>query len=200
MSHHLPHHPPTGAPAPWTPAGRAPRGVRVLADPGMQRDLRRLVRRVQGLLAGRAVLEVGCADGWWTAQIAQAAQAVTGVEAGGAAPLLREASVRRYPPGRVRLMEVDSDRLDRVPGQFDGGFAAFPGDAPDSPALGALLVRLHGRLCFGAKVVIVDEIDGTAAPGAQEAALRARVRAVAPDARALRLDSCDHLWCLSYTL
>lgn len=71
-------------------------------DPTIQRELQAVAGRVQGVLAGRCVLEPVCGDGWWTSHLAQSAQYVTALETDGDA--LRRAAARRLPSGRVRLM------------------------------------------------------------------------------------------------
>ncbi|EKV27521.1 hypothetical protein C882_1367 [Caenispirillum salinarum AK4] len=172
---------------------------RLLADPRVQRELRGVVGRVQGVLAGRSVIEPACGDGWWTAHLAQAAQAVTALTDDPAA--LRRAAARRLPANRVALLQAAPEDLPRLGGAFDGGFAAFLCAGGGNTYRTDVLTLLHRRLGPGAAVVLVDAREPEARSGAMaEDDLRARVRETAPDARALRLDMGERLWCLSYTL
>lgn len=191
-----------GSPSAWTDGGLpdADAPLRIAHEAGLQRDLRRVVARVQGLLVGRTVLEVGCGDGWWTARIAQSAASVVAVDDRPEA--LSAAAARRLPAAKVRFQRGGGEGLDRIAGTFEAGFTAFPCVGPaDNPCRATLLGRLHARLGPGALVALVDCRDAGAGDAvAAEAALRARVRATAPDARALRLEMGERLWCLSYIL
>lgn len=201
----MPHQPipspaPSAAPPPPVPsARRRARHVQDLAArPDLQRELRALVGRVQGQLAGRAVLEVGCGAGWWTAHLAQAAQAVVALDDD--ADLLRAAAGQaagRYPPGRVRFVAGDLAGSGGVGSACDAGFAAFLAVAMGEAGLRRTLAALHGRLGPGARVVLIDERD---AFGDDEASLRRRLRAMAEDGQGVRLDLGPHFWCLGYTL
>lgn len=168
-------------------------------DPAFHRELRAVAGRVQGLLAGRTVLEPLSGDGWWTAHLSQAARHVTALETNPDA--LRTAAGRRHPPGRVRVIRASPDSLVHLPESFDGAFCPFLRMAEDSSNERRLLPLLHDRLGPGGKIVLVDtrKARDMASPQAQSA-LRERVRALAPDARSVRLDVGERLWCLSYTL
>lgn len=199
MSQHPPGPESAMSPPSWTPATPPGRPGQPNADPALQRDLRRLSGRVQGLLAGLSVLEVACGDGWWTACIAQAAQSVVALEVD--AEALHRAQARRVPVGKVRFLRGSSEALNRVPGLFDAGFAAFLSESMRGADRAVALSRLHARLGPGAVVVLVDQRETAwRDAAAEEAELRAAVRASAPDARGLRLSVGEHLWCLSYTL
>lgn len=176
-----------------------PRMEDLLRDAALQRELRAVAGRVQGLLAGRVVVEPVCGDGWWTAHLAQAAQSVTALEAD--PDSLRRAAARRLPPGRVRLMEAAPEAVERLPGAFDAAFTVFLCDGPGDPWRMDILALLHARLGPGGTMVVVGvRASDPASAAISEATLRARVRETAPDARAVRLDVGERLWCLSYTL
>ncbi|WP_404385650.1 methyltransferase domain-containing protein [Caenispirillum salinarum] len=204
-SHQHQTHPTVAAPPdacvvpPSASGDRQGRVDRLLADPRVQREVRGVVGRVQGVLAGRAVVEPVCGDGWWTAHLAQAAQAVTALTDDPAA--LRRAAARRLPPNRVRLVQAAPEDLPRLGGAFDGGFGAFLCAGPSAFCRTDVLTLLHRRLGPGAAVVLVDAREPEAGSAAMaEDDLRARVRETAPDARALKVDVGERLWCLSYTL
>lgn len=202
MSHSLysaatPAVPPLAAP-PTAARRRARRVDEVAARPDLQRELALLVGRVQGLLAGRAVLEVACGAGWWTRHLALAAQGVLALDDD--ADLLRAAAAAgKFPPGRVRFTACELGGLERVSGAWDAGFSAFlPSALPEDDAA-AVLAGLHRRLGPGARVVLIDERD--AFGGTDEAALRRRLRDLPPpDAQGVKLDLGAHFWCLGYTL
>lgn len=178
---------------------RAARAEAVAARAELHRELRGLVGRVQGLLAGRRVLEIGCGGGWWTRHLAQAAQDVLAVDDD--ADLLRlsaaAAGAGRLPPGRVRFTKADLTEVEQVPGLADAGFAAFLPSTMAEEEAAAVLAGLHRRLGPGARVVLVDE---RAPLGGDDAILRRRLRDLAPDAQGVKLDLGPHFWSLAYTL
>ncbi|GAA0592598.1 class I SAM-dependent methyltransferase [Caenispirillum bisanense] len=175
---------------------RAQRVEEAAARADLQRELRQLVGRVQGLLAGRGILELACGSGWWTRHLAQAGQGVLAVDDD--ADLVRQAAAGgRFPAGRVRFAAADLTALERLAGPCDAGFAALLTSGLGEAEAAAVLAAVHRRLGPGAQVVLVDERE---ASGGDDAAVRRRLRDLAPDAQRVKLDLGPHFWCLCYTL
>ena len=188
---------PPAAPSALTAARRrVSRMQEAAARAELHQELRHLVGRVQGLLAGRGILELACGVGWWTRQLAEAGQSVLAMDDD--ADLVRAAAAGRYPAGRVRFVAADLMAVERLPGACDAGFAALLTSGLGEPEAAAVLAALHRRLGPGAQVVLVDERG--AGGGAGEAAVRRRLRDIAPDAQRVKLDLGAHFWCLCYTL
>lgn len=140
-------------------------------DPVRAAELEALGAAMCRALAGRRVLEVACGTGYWTERVAAVARSIVAVDA--APGMLEIARARGLPAGRVRLVEGDAYRLDRVaagPGGGAGDSAAGAGAAVDAglaaffvshvprARLGGFLDGLHRVLGPGAPVVLADNV------------------------------------------
>ncbi len=122
-------------------------------DPARREEQRRLAAAMREALAGRRVLEVACGTGYWTAKVAPAVRALTGVDA--SEEMLALARRRRL-LRRVAFVAGDAWELGAVPGRFDGGLAAFWLSHVPRARLGEFLDGFHARLEPRAAVVLAD--------------------------------------------
>jgi SAM-dependent methyltransferase len=148
-------------------------------DPARAAELEALGAAMRRTLAGRRVLEVACGTGFWTERVAAVARSVVAVDA--APGVLEIARARGLPAGRVRFVEGDAYRLDRVAtGEtVDAGLAAFFVSHVPRARLGVFLDGLPRRLGPGAPVVLADNVylpgvggELVAGPGADTYKLR----------------------------
>lgn len=203
---------------------RAAEYERIYLKPERQADLTRLRERLQSLLAGRRVLEVACGTGYWTAAIAEVAATLTATDASDEA--LAIARAKGFERSGVALVRADAWRADERRGDFDAGFAAFWWSHILRQQLAAFLVRFHGALRPGARVVFADNrfVSGSSTPlsrtdeagntwqlrrledGSSHEVLKnfptraELVAQVEPYARAVEVIEFDYFWCLSYEL
>lgn len=125
-------------------------------DPQRQDEQRALAAALRSTLQGRRVLEVACGTGYWTARLASWAESITAVDA--ADGMLEVARRRRLTAGRVTFLRGDAYRLDAVPGEFDGGLAAFWLSHVERARLPGFLDAFHRRLDAGAAVFLADNV------------------------------------------
>jgi SAM-dependent methyltransferase len=142
-------------------AQRAREYEQIYEKPERQADLSRLRTWLRDALAGHRILEIACGTGYWTAEIAPVAAAVTATDA--SPEVLALAHVKPYPPGRVQFVVADAYALNRVNGEFSAGFAAFWWSHVPRERQSAFLKGLHQRLGTGTVVVLMDNrfVDGS---------------------------------------
>jgi demethylmenaquinone methyltransferase/2-methoxy-6-polyprenyl-1,4-benzoquinol methylase len=102
---------------------RAHEYEQIYEKPERRADLVRVRSWLREALAGHRILEVACGTGYWTAELAPVAAAITSTDSSPAT--LEVARGKSYPPGRVRLALADAYALADVPGNFTAGLAAF---------------------------------------------------------------------------
>jgi demethylmenaquinone methyltransferase/2-methoxy-6-polyprenyl-1,4-benzoquinol methylase len=124
----------------------------------MEALLSPIVRRVESLLAGLAVLEVACGTGNWTQVLAPRVRSVLATDV--SEETIRLARAKEYPPGVVSFRKLDAYALEGVGARFGGAFAADWWSHVPKSLLEAFLDGLHGCLRPGARVVFVDMLPG----------------------------------------
>jgi SAM-dependent methyltransferase len=133
---------------------RADEHEQIYEKPERRADLGQVRSWLREALAGRRILEVACGTGYWTAELAPVAAAITATDSSPAT--LEVARGKSYPPGRVCLALADAYALADVPGDFTAGLAAFWWSHVPRERQSAFLGGLHRRLGIGAVVVLVD--------------------------------------------
>jgi SAM-dependent methyltransferase len=135
-------------------AQRAHEYEQVYEKPERQVDLGQLRSWLREVLAGHRILEIACGTGYWTAEVAPVATAITATDA--SPEVLALARRKYYPPGRVQFVLADAYALDTVEGEYTAGLAAFWWSHVPRARQFAFLSSLHRRLGIGAVVVLVD--------------------------------------------
>jgi len=145
-------------------ARRASEYEAIYAKPERQADLGRLRELIPAQFAGRRVLEVACGTGYWTALIAQSAQAVVATDM--AVQTMQIAQAKPLPPGRVRFETADAYELPASLGSFDAAFAGFWWSHVPRSRAGEFLDSLRARLPAGARLVLLDNryVEGSSTP------------------------------------
>jgi SAM-dependent methyltransferase len=190
--------------------------------PGRQRELAQLRERLQHLLKGHVVLELGSGTGYWTGVIAQVADSVLATDIN---PELVERARQRGLPADIVSLGV-ADALDLPPdlGAFTAVFLGFLWSHLLRDEQERLLAQLRERLGKDLLLVLVDEVldevDPIARTDAQgntyqilmapdgqryevpkndptDSALRKRL---APAAREIRVERFGHYWLASCRL
>jgi SAM-dependent methyltransferase len=143
---------------------RAQEYERIYQKPERQADLVRLRSWLRDRLAGHRILEVACGTGYWTAELAPVAAAITATDSSLAT--LEVARRKAYPAGRVRLLPANAYALAQVPGDFTAALAGFWWSHVPQERQLAFLDSLHRRLGSGARVVLVDNryVAGSSTP------------------------------------
>jgi SAM-dependent methyltransferase len=190
--------------------------------PGRQRELAQLRERLQQLLKGHVVLELGSGTGYWTSVIAQVADTVLATDIN---PELVERARQRGLPADIVSLGV-ADALDLPPdlGAFTAVFLGFLWSHLLRDEQDRLLAQLRER--FGKDLLLVlvdealDEVDPIARTDAQgntyqilmapdgqryevpkndptDSGLRKRL---APAAREIRVERFGHYWLASCRL
>ena len=128
-----------------------------------QGDLAKLRELIPAALAGRRVLEVACGTGYWTALIAQVADAVVATDM--AEETLQLAASKSLPAG-ARFEIADAYALAASLGEFDAAFAGFWWSHVPRSRIGEFLGSLRARLATGAKVMLLDNryVEGSSTP------------------------------------
>jgi len=137
-------------------ARRAREYDRIYDKPERAADLARLRGMVQGLVAGRDVLEIACGTGYWTAVMAGSARSVLATDA--VEEVLAVAKGRSLPAESVRFALASAFDLRRVAGAFDTGVAAFWWSHVPRERLASFRDGWHERLGTGARVVLIDNL------------------------------------------
>lgn len=143
---------------------RAEEYEQIYAKPERQADLSGVRAWLREALAGHRILEAACGTGYWTAETAPGAEAIVATDA--SSEVLALARRKHYPAGRVSFVQADAYALDRVPGNFTAGFAAFWWSHVPLERQSAFLLGLHQRLGAGATVLFLDNryVAGSSTP------------------------------------
>lgn len=123
-------------------------------DPACRNELVELERCMQGALNGCDVLEIACGTGYWTERAAAAARRVTATDM--TMESLDIAIAKDLSQDKVRFIRADAFALDKVPGPFNAGLAAFWLSHVPKSRLNAFLDGFHARLDPGSVVFMSD--------------------------------------------
>ncbi len=132
---------------------RAPVYDRVYAYPERQADLDYLKSVLPPLLVGRNLLEVAAGTGYWTAQLAGAAQRVTATDV---TPETIALIQERGLPATVTTQVADAYRLADLGHRFNAAFAGLWLSHVPIARRAEFFRSLHGALEDGAPVVLID--------------------------------------------
>lgn len=125
-------------------------------DPVRQSEQAELAATIRRTFAGRRVLEIACDTGYWTRELAAAAQRVVAIDA--SQNMLAVAREKRLAPDVVELREGDAYKLDEVAGDFDACLANFWFSHVPRARIAEFLDGLHRRLEPGAVVLMADNV------------------------------------------
>lgn len=145
-------------------AQRAASYERIYQKPERQAELRTLEAWLQGVFAGRRVLEVACGTGWWTPHGAREAAAWLATDLNPETLAIARAKTL---PACVQVMTLDAWQLDTLGAQrFDAAFAGFWWSHVERARLRGWLTHLHAQLQPGARVVFIDNryVPGSSTP------------------------------------
>jgi SAM-dependent methyltransferase len=201
-------------------ARRAAEYETIYARPERQADLAALRERLRSLIQGQRVLEIACGTGYWTAQIADAAESVLATDIG--TEVIAVAQAKSLPADKVRFALADA--FDIAPsGDFTACLAGFWWSHVKREEQGAFLQKLRAAIGKDGLLVMMDNtyVEGGSTPIARtdahgntyqirrlangdryevlknfpsDSALRKSVAASLRDIRILRL---EHFWLLS---
>lgn len=143
---------------------RAREYERIYDKPERQADLALLREHLRRALAGRRVLELACGTGYWTAAIADCADAIHATDA--SVEVLEIARAKRLEPGRVTFALGDAYHPAAPTAGFDAGFAAFWWSHIPRARLSGFIDAFHAALRPGTLVVLVDNrfVEGSNTP------------------------------------
>lgn len=125
-------------------------------DPVRQSEQAELAAAIRELFAGRRVLELACGTGYWTRELAAAAQRVVAIDA--SQKMLGVAREKKLPADVVELREGDAYKLDEIAGDFDACLANFWFSHVPKARIAEFLDGLHRRLEPGAVVLMADNV------------------------------------------
>jgi SAM-dependent methyltransferase len=201
-------------------ARRAAEYETIYARPERQADLAALRERVRELLQGQRVLEIACGTGYWTAQIADVADAVLATDI--SPEVIEVARAKNLPADKVRFAPADA--FGAAPsGEFTACLAGFWWSHVRREEQGAFLQTLRAAVGKDGLLVMMDNtyVEGSSTPVARtdahgntyqmrrlangdryeilknfpsDSALRKTAAASLRDIRILRL---EHFWLLS---
>jgi ubiquinone/menaquinone biosynthesis C-methylase UbiE len=183
--------------------------------PGLQQELAHVRERVQQLLQGHVVLELGCGGGYWTSAIAQVCDTVLATDVNpGLIALARE----RLAAEKVRWSVVDALDIPAGLGEFTAVFIGFLWSNLVRDEQEKLLELLRKRLGKDVLLVLLDDVqaeeESVARTDAQgntyqimvtpeggryeipknfpsDSALRKRL---APAVREIKIERSEHYW------
>jgi demethylmenaquinone methyltransferase/2-methoxy-6-polyprenyl-1,4-benzoquinol methylase len=146
---------------------RAPDYAAIYEDPLWAQDLAALAAWLRLQVAARAVLELACGTGHWTAIAAGAAARVVATDL---APEMLALARARAPGATFRLADAWDLPAD-LPGPCDAALAALWWSHVPRARQGAFLAGLAARLAPGARLLLIDQqaIDGAGGPRVRDA-------------------------------
>lgn len=144
-------------------AARAPEYDAVYRKPERQDDLRAIEAWLAAALRGRAVLEIACGTGYWTAHLAPAARRVLALDSARETLAIARDRVRA---GHVIFVEGDAYALPPAARDCDAAFAGFWFSHVPQAGIPQFLDGLHAALRPGACVVFLDNryVEGSSTP------------------------------------
>jgi ubiquinone/menaquinone biosynthesis C-methylase UbiE len=143
---------------------RAHEYERIYHKPERQADLARLREHLRFVLSGQRVLELACGTGYWTAAIADAADAIVATDA--SEEVLEIARAKGLDPARVSFTSADAYHPKPRSPDFTAGLAAFWWSHIPHARLAAFLESFHAAVRPGAQIVITDNrfVEGSNTP------------------------------------
>jgi GrpB-like predicted nucleotidyltransferase (UPF0157 family)/2-polyprenyl-3-methyl-5-hydroxy-6-metoxy-1,4-benzoquinol methylase len=143
---------------------RAQEYERIYDKPERQADLARLREHLRRAVAGRRVLELACGTGFWTAAIADCADAIHATDA--SEEVLEIARAKQLHPARVTFALGDAYRPTAPTPDFDAGLAFFWWSHIPHARLAEFMMSFHAALKPGARVVFADNlfVSGSSTP------------------------------------
>jgi protein-L-isoaspartate O-methyltransferase len=123
----------------------------------LQDELAQLRGRVQQLLRGHTVLELGCGSGYWTGAIAQVCDTLLATDVN---PGLIELARQRLPGDTVRWSVVDALDIPAELGEFSAVFIGFLWSNLVRDEQERLLAQLRKRAGKDALLVMLDDVQG----------------------------------------
>jgi ubiquinone/menaquinone biosynthesis C-methylase UbiE len=127
---------------------------KVYDKPERQEDLARLRDLLSGRVRGETVLELACGTGYWTKQIAQAAQSVTALDA--SAEMLEIARDKLRAFRNVEIIHGDAFALPTFSKQFTSCCALFLLSHIRRNEIASLLDHIHSTLKPGSLMLFAD--------------------------------------------
>lgn len=145
-------------------AKRATEYERIYARPERQADLAALRARIGKILAKKSVLELACGTGYWTEVIAGRAKQVTALDAND--EVLKIARTKRYPAGRVELLNGNCYQIPDFERRHEALFAGFWWSHVPRQDLDAFLSMAVGAVAPGALIAFLDNryVEGSSTP------------------------------------
>jgi demethylmenaquinone methyltransferase/2-methoxy-6-polyprenyl-1,4-benzoquinol methylase len=147
-------------------AARAPEYDAIYRKPERQDDLRAIEAWLPDALRGRAVLEIACGTGYWTAHLAPAVRRLLALDSARETLAIARDRVRAQ---HVTFVEGDAYALPAAARECDAAFAGFWYSHIPLSRIAPFLDHLHGTLAPGARVVFLDNryVAGSSTPVAE---------------------------------
>ena len=143
---------------------RAHEYERIYDKPERQADLARLREHLRRAVAGRRVLELACGTGFWTAAIADCADAIHATDA--SEEVLEIARAKQLDTTRAAFALGDAYHPAAPTPDFDAGLVFFWWSHVPRARLAEFLMSFHAALKPGARVVFADNrfVPGSSTP------------------------------------
>lgn len=115
-----------------------------------------LKNTMEEIFEGKEVLEVACGTGFWTQFVAKVTNHITAIDLSN--DVLNIAKEKDIPLNKVLFCQGDAYRLDKVSGDFNGGFANFWFSHIPKSRIHEFLKQLHLKVDSGSTVFISDNL------------------------------------------
>ena len=120
----------------------------------MEKLLAPIIECCEEYITGKEVLEIACGTGNWTQVLAKRARSVLATDVN--ETVLEIARKKSFSNDKVAFQVADAYSLNAVDGIFNVAFAADWWSHIPKSAISIFLESLHGKLCPGARVIIID--------------------------------------------
>ena len=137
-------------------AKHAPHHDAIYEAPERQDDLEEMIERVADLLDGHTVLELACGTGYWTAVLAEAADAVLATDIN--PEMLALGQARGLPADKVQWCQVDAFDLPADLGDFTAVFIGFWWSHVKRDQQDKFLAQLRARVGKDVLLVLLDDV------------------------------------------
>lgn len=145
-------------------ARRAREYEQVYLKPERQTELSTLRERLATLLRGETVLEIACGTGWWTQCVSESVRWIVATDFNH--EVIRLASMKYYPRGKVCFCRMDAYHPAVAAGYFTGGLAGFWYSHISRQNIRTFVEGFHRFLKPGSRVVWLDNkyVEGSSTP------------------------------------
>jgi len=120
----------------------------------MEKLLAPIIGCCEEYVTDKNILEIACGTGNWTQVLAKRARSVLATDVN--ETVLEIARTKSYSSDKIEFQVADAYSLNTIDGTFNAAFAADWWSHIPKSAISVFLKSLHGKLCPGARVIIID--------------------------------------------